>query len=600
MEGPRLRLSSDRGEMDVFGGNLVLLTGSYGTGVDYLDEKLVGIRSRYRILPELRLGAQFLWSERSDDGEETTYPIYRRNDVYDFSVELEPWPGYRLLQGELSLSHYQKREKNNGQDKGWDYAVILGPYIRNSKLYLEANFRHIGSNYQPISRYYYSDQEGFFLSGQYWPWWFLSVFGSGDFYRNNLQDDPDLAAIDTKNAILGLQLGGTSLPLLTVRYGFTERKSRHDEPSKTDNRLQSYTGEITYSYRGWFPILRYQHYDYRDSATRASEYNSDLCYLELRKTFGNGSYSWISGDWNRYWSRSADSVTNTYTVRLGTDYRPSSTLDLRGELTYSRSKDDLHLIDTERKGLLASVNAYLPWNLSLYAEYGYAKVDEKAGGRDRDEHRLYLRLSQRFGWGERPVTAKPVVSGQPPPGYGTILGVAFDDRNGNGIQDKGEPLLSGIRLKLEDGSLATTDEEGKFSFLNVEMGEHTVALDTKKVPIEYDFVGEPKRVLEVKRRGTSQTDFAFLLLGRMAGRVIEDANGNGKSEEGEKGLANVLVVATLGEKTFLTYTDEDGNFQIENLRGGSYRLGLDLASLPEGGRSPRRRRWRRPCRWEGR
>jgi hypothetical protein len=180
------------------------------------------------------------------------------------------------------------------------------------------------------------------------------------------------------------------------------------------------------------------------------------------------------------------------------------------------------------------------------------------------------------------VTRAPIVPGAPPPGYGSILGLAFDDRNGNGIPEVGEAPMRGIRVQLEDGTVATSDEQGRFSFTNVLMGEHTATLDTKKVPIEYDFLGDPKRKLEVKRRGISKVKFAFLILGKMGGRVIEDANGNGKADEGEKGMANALVLAALGEKKLLTYTDEDGNYLFENLRGGDYRLSLDPASLPEG------------------
>ncbi|MDH7500903.1 MAG: SdrD B-like domain-containing protein, partial [candidate division NC10 bacterium] len=93
--------------------------------------------------------------------------------------------------------------------------------------------------------------------------------------------------------------------------------------------------------------------------------------------------------------------------------------------------------------------------------------------------------------------------------------------------------------------------------------------------------GEPKRKLAVKRRGISRVEFAFLVLGSMRGRVIEDKNGNGRWDEGEKGIANALMVASREGREFFTYTDEEGNFLLEGLRGGTYQLTLDPASLPE-------------------
>ena len=380
---------------------------------------------------------------------------------------------------------------------------------------------------------------------------------------------------------MGFTLGARPFPLLSIRYGITDRKSRQHEPSPTDNRLQSYTGELAYNYSGWYPLFRYQRFDYQDRVSKASEYSSDFCFLEMRKSFTGGSYAWANGDWNRYRKKTPDSVTDTYTLRLGADYRPFSALGLRGEVTYSRSKDDLKLTDTERKGLLVALSTYLPWNFSLYAEYQYTKTDDKIDVSDRDEHRLYLQVSQRLNWG-KPVAKRPIAPGLPPPGYGSIFGYAFDDRNGNGIREREEAALAGIRVQLEDGTLATSDASGKFSFTNVEMGEHTVALDIKKVPIEYDFPGDPKTKLEVKRRRVSEVDFAFQLLGKVSGKVIEDANGNGRIDEGEKGIANALILLTREGKEFFTYSDDEGNFSLENLRGGTYRIRLDLASVAEG------------------
>gem|GEM_PF-2914433 len=582
VEGARARLTSDRGEVELLAGDLVALRGAFGTGVEYLGETLVGARSRFRLLPGLRLGAQILRFGHSPQDDEITYPLYRRNDLYTLSAEVEPWPGYRLLQGEVSFARYRKQDMEGERERGWDYSLILGPSLRTPRLSLEANFRHIGPDYRPYSRFYGSDLEGLFFSGEYRPFPYLSLFSSADRYRNNLKEDPDRATIETRNAIFGLRLGAPPFPLLTLRYGIGEKESRHPRPSPTDNRLQSYTAELSSGYRGWLPIIRYQRYDYDDQVTPSSDYTSDLYFLELRRTFGDGSYTWANGEWNRYRRYDPSSITDTYTLRLGADYRILPALSLRGEVSYSRSRNSLDTADTERKEAYLAVTASLPWNFSLYAEYRCSDLDDLMGPSDRVEHRLYVRASQNFSWGQRPPSRAPLVPGAPPPGYGTIVGIAFDDRNGNGLRDQGEPPLPGIRVQLEDGSVATTDQEGRFSFTGILMGEHTLSLDTKKIPLDYDLAGEPRRKVEVKRRGTSQVEFSFLLLGKASGRVIEDSNGNGEVDEGEKGMANVLVVATSQEKKLLTYTDEEGNFFFEGLRAGEYQLTLDAAYLPEG------------------
>ncbi|MDH7499977.1 MAG: SdrD B-like domain-containing protein, partial [candidate division NC10 bacterium] len=480
LEGARAHLTSERGEMELLAGDLVALRGAFATGVEYLDETVVGVRSRYFLVPGLRLGGQFLRTGRSEDQDQISEPIYRRNEIYSLSAEFEPWPGYRLLQGEFSLSRYQKLEEDKDRNKGWDYSLILGPSIRIPQLTFDANFRHIGPDYRPFSRFYSSDQEGFFFSGEYRPRNFLSLFASADRYHNNLKEDPDRATLDTGNAILGLRVGAPPFPLLSFRYGVTERESRRHSPTKTDSRLQNYTAEISYDYWAWHPLFRFQRFTYEDRFNRASDYQSNLYFLEVRKGFADSSYAWVNGEWNRYEWIDSDSVTDTYTLRLGADYRFLPAIGVRGEASYSRARDNLHWTDAERKGILLAISAALPWNFNLYGEYGYTRVDDRIGVNDRDEHRLYIRASQRVNWGQRPVIRGPLPPGAPPPGYGSILGVTFNDRNGNGIRDEGEPPVPGIRIQLEDGSVAVSDEEGKFSFTNLLMGEHTLSLDTKR------------------------------------------------------------------------------------------------------------------------
>lgn len=60
----------------------------------------------------------------------------------------------------------------------------------------------------------------------------------------------------------------------------------------------------------------------------------------------------------------------------------------------------------------------------------------------------------------------------------SLNGQVFDDRNGNGIKDPGEPGLAGVQIQLDrnaDGSIdaaTTTDSQGNYSFANVGPGPH--------------------------------------------------------------------------------------------------------------------------------
>ncbi|MCZ6915840.1 MAG: hypothetical protein O7I93_03600, partial [Gemmatimonadetes bacterium] len=65
------------------------------------------------------------------------------------------------------------------------------------------------------------------------------------------------------------------------------------------------------------------------------------------------------------------------------------------------------------------------------------------------------------------------------------IGKVWVDVDGNGVQNAGEPGLSGVDIWTDDGEIATTDEDGKFSFRNIRPGRHAFRLDRASIPLGY-------------------------------------------------------------------------------------------------------------------
>ena len=65
---------------------------------------------------------------------------------------------------------------------------------------------------------------------------------------------------------------------------------------------------------------------------------------------------------------------------------------------------------------------------------------------------------------------------------GFILGKVFLDCNANGLQDRGEPGVPGVRLFLEDGTFVITDGEGKYSFYGIPNRTHVLKVDRTTLP----------------------------------------------------------------------------------------------------------------------
>jgi outer membrane usher protein len=81
------------------------------------------------------------------------------------------------------------------------------------------------------------------------------------------------------------------------------------------------------------------------------------------------------------------------------------------------------------------------------------------------------------------------------PPSGTISGRLFLDRNGNGAWDRGEPALTGVRIR-SGGQEGTTDGEGRFAILGVPAGTVEVRFAREDVPAGYELAAIPVVHLE--------------------------------------------------------------------------------------------------------
>lgn len=114
-----------------------------------------------------------------------------------------------------------------------------------------------------------------------------------------------------------------------------------------------------------------------------------------------------------------------------------------------------------------------------------------------------------------------------------ILGKVFDDRNGNGVQDDGEPGLPGVRLATARGLLITTDAEGRYHITcpmipNEDRGSNfIVKLDDRTLPTGYRVTsGNPETVHLTRGK------FARLNFGAGLHRVVR-LDLNGEAFDGE-------------------------------------------------------------------
>ncbi len=168
--------------------------------------------------------------------------------------------------------------------------------------------------------------------------------------------------------------------------------------------------------------------------------------------------------------------------------------------------------------------------------------------------------------------------------YFDLCGYKYEDMNGDSILDDGDMPVEGwlIQLVQDDEVIksTSTDENGRFCFTDLKPGEYTI----REGSMEGWYATSPTEVTLTVLSGGDERQTVFLnaQYGKICVLKYEDMNANGQWDEGEPGMANVLVelYEENGEKVLSPvptpirsgYTDENGRICFTDLIIGDYML----------------------------
>ncbi len=160
-----------------------------------------------------------------------------------------------------------------------------------------------------------------------------------------------------------------------------------------------------------------------------------------------------------------------------------------------------------------------------------------------------------------------------------ISGLAFNDLDGNGVMNQGEPPLADAFFEMADSignsTYQLTNVAGQFSFLVFELGRYTVAEYTSSDWTSTVPGGDPPLyTIEV---GRFDTTIGGLLFGSIqspytasiGGYVFNDVNHNGLHDEHEPMVGGRLM-EVYGPVNVLAVSDSTGRFLFHGLPAGTY------------------------------
>lgn len=173
---------------------------------------------------------------------------------------------------------------------------------------------------------------------------------------------------------------------------------------------------------------------------------------------------------------------------------------------------------------------------------------------------------------------------------GSLAGFVFNDLNGNGVRDPGEPGMAGVQvdyIRLPGVPfpctlppplcyLTVTGSDGSFQFTNLAFGSYSLI---ETVPAGYRQTAPPPPGTIAATLDFAHQNITGLAFGNQAlpvrifGNVFVDANGNGAQDAGELPQSGVVVQLLSGAGPPVTRTTgSDGTFSFDGLGAGTYTL----------------------------
>jgi outer membrane protein assembly factor BamB len=167
---------------------------------------------------------------------------------------------------------------------------------------------------------------------------------------------------------------------------------------------------------------------------------------------------------------------------------------------------------------------------------------------------------------------------------GSISGMKFNDTNFNTIKDPGEPGLNdwAITLSNQSGIIATqlTSGNGNYNFTNLPPDNYTVAEVIQPGWLQVhpqcgpgpSLTGSCTYTINLTGENIADKDFGNFLMGKISGTKFNDINGNGIKDPGEPGLPNWTINLRLGNVTYSTVTDSNGDYNFSGVLVGIYNI----------------------------
>lgn len=468
-----------------------------------------------------------------------------------------------------------------------DVSALAGASLLLARGWLQVNASRFSPGEFPTLHYPLQDRAAVFAAAEYDVWRRVRLFGGWEAFRTNLDPAGSLqSAVALPRGAGTRGFGGVRLQLaarstVTVRLEDGDRISRPILNGRdSDSDTGAWSAEWQASAGSLTTFTRYARRENVDRANADAWYTQHDASTQLFLNLTRATQIFGVATLTRQVSPSAASTY--WQAGGGTQVQvPGRSLWIRGEATASRNIDILTQSFVPRESLTVGMNGQLTPRIAVainvYADRSPVLFPAGTPWTTRSTLRITRSFATRAV--RMPGTAASAIAPGRARGRGSVIGAVFADWNANGTLDEGEEPLEGIPVRIAETAAMTTARDGAFTFLNVPAGLQRIGLDTAALPLDFDPPAAPEIELELERGDTRRVAFGLVPLGSIHGRVVRDANTNGRADSGEESMEEAVLVLDGGLRSEQV---RKGRFRFDSVRSGDHKLKLLVDSMPSG------------------
>jgi len=317
----------------------------------------------------------------------------------------------------------------------------------------------------------------------------------------------------------------------------------------------------------------YYHQENNNFSSPVSDYINDKIYSGLKLNLSKELYYFLSKELNWLNETSYGNHSRPSAFETGLEWSsriPKSPFSATARITYH---DEEH---TDSNLSFLSGEDYLEGYSELtfrpnpdFEMYGSCRMRNVWADNDNVSKRIEANFNAglRFFWGTG-------ISWQP---QGNIEGYVFKDYNSDGVMQRDEPPVSGIKIFLDKDKQTKTDRFGYFKFTQVRAQKVYVNLDIQTIPLGFVLTNSPGVEVKIEQGRTKRADFGIVARSEISGYVFLDRDLDNQFADSDYPIKGAVLTLEDGSKSV---TDASGRYSFSKVPAGEHNLTLDLNSIP--------------------